>query len=120
MKTKDQQLLEEAYKSIVTEGMLPSVRFRTNPLNEKKVYYRLYIKPDKKMAQKYYWSDKIQWAGQFDNIEQALIHLKNMREYSEEMDYVIKEVIIEYSEKTVEQSGLRKLRDDLPELKGIF
>jgi hypothetical protein len=120
MKTNDQQLLEEAYKSIVTEGVLPSKAFRSKPVQQKKVIYRLFVKPDKKMTNKYYWGEKLSWAGEHDSVEAALIHMKNLHVYSEEMEYVIKEVTIEYSEKTVEQSGFRKLRDDLPELKGIF
>jgi|688.fasta_scaffold596818_3 hypothetical protein len=120
MKTNDQQLLEEAYNAVVTEGVLPSKAFRSKPLHQKKVLYRLFAKPDKKMGGKYFWGEKLSWAGEFESVEEALVYLKNLYVYSEDMEYVIKEVIIEYSEKTVEQSGLRQMRDDLPELKGIF
>jgi hypothetical protein len=87
MKTNDQQLLEEAYNSVVTEGVLPSKAFRSKPLHQKKVLYRLFAKPEKKMRNKYFWGEKLSWAGEFESVEEALVHLKNLYVYSEDIEY---------------------------------
>ena len=119
---KDQQMLLEAYNEVVnntiTEAQLPSSKFRNKAYSENHTFYRLYVKLIKEANRPF------RWAGEFESKEEALEAFKlghNLGEYKpSDHEYVIKEVKLSYSEKTIDQSPIITLKDKLPELKGIF
>ena len=114
----DEQLLVEAYNKVITEAQLPSSKYRNKAYSENHLFYRLYVKLIKEPNQPF------RWAGEFDSKENAIEafnsgHNLGMFKPSD-YEYVIKEIKLSYSEKTIDQSSIINLRNKLPELKGVL
>lgn len=119
---KEQKQLENLYKEmqgdLLTEYQLPSSRFRNKTYSENRIFYRLYVKLVKEPNQPF------RWAGEFDSKDEAVEAFNrghNLGAFKpRDHEYVIKEINVSYTEKTVDQSSIMNLRDKLPELKGII
>ena len=96
---------------------VPTAAFRRNDISSEKVFYRLFVKRVN--------GKKFEWYGEFQSVEEAKDRFAGMFGARKGIPdakalYVIKKVVVSYDEETCEQSPIKTIEDELPELKGMF
>lgn len=96
-----------------------SLRYKAKPIDKHEIVYQVYGRSKGKKGFKYLCSAPTVEEAR-SRFSEVYDNLSKHNWFAIENDYIIKETETIYRQKTVDVAPIRKLKNKLPELKGIF